>query len=329
VPANYGMKLPGRGRRFAPGPTHPDGARESLPSAPRPCSLCLSLDSVHPFLRPQVTDTPESDARKLFSAHGQAFQYAVLRYGEGLSNSGDSQWVFEAAEFPVAIGESVIHIDFILTAKHHNIYLVGECKRADPAKARWFFVKAPYTRRNPHDGELYFEQVFLKDGFPLAHVVEKSASMPATHLGIELKTDAKGDGISSRSGIGEATTQVLRGANGLAEFLFHIGPAKVDSALFVPAIFTTAELWVAEGDLALADPRTGALPPDWGPLKKADWLWYTYNQSPHLRHKIPTAASKLSPTISRALKAEYSRTIAVVGPDGLDRFLRSGLIDWL
>jgi len=99
------------------------------------------------------------------------------------------------------------------------------------------------------------------------------------------------------------------------------------SAVFVPVIFTTARLWVAKGDLSAAHLSTGQLPDDWGEMMSVPWLWYTYNQSPALRHRLPSSTSDDS--FSGALHAEYARTIAVVGPDGVDAFLRADLVSWL
>ena len=52
---------------------------------------------------------------KVLSAHGHAFHYAVMRRAEELS--AKSGWTLDATEFPVATGNSVTHIDFILRAQ--------------------------------------------------------------------------------------------------------------------------------------------------------------------------------------------------------------------
>ncbi len=98
--------------------------------------------------------------------------------------------------------------------------------------------------------------------------------------------------------------------------------------VFVPAVFTTAQLSVANGDLSVTDLGTGLLPEEWGTLSSVPWLWYTHNQSPGLRHRL-ASASQGPVSISDALLAEYARTIAIVGPDGIDAFLTADLISWL
>lgn len=55
------------------------------------------------------------------------------------------------SEFPVE-SEKGTRVDFVLERKASNSYkrlfLVAECKRANPATANWCFVKSPYPHRN-------------------------------------------------------------------------------------------------------------------------------------------------------------------------------------
>jgi hypothetical protein len=279
-----------------------------------------------------MTDPTLSDVRKVLGAHGYGFQYAVLRRAEELSAQQLSSWVFEAAEFPVGTADSPTHIDFILRNAHSTVYLVVECKRADPARANWCFLRAPYTRRNSSEGELVFQEVVYEaETLVASQPRTKHASLESTHLGFELRTGAKGEGTGEGKAIKDATAQVLRGANGLLDHLFpqqraYRGDRR--NVLFVPAIFTTAQLWVAKGDLSVANLTTGLLPEGWGALSSVPWLWYTHNQSPALRHRLPSS-SQTQVFLSDALHAEYSRTIAIVGSDGIDAFLRADLISWL
>jgi hypothetical protein len=279
-----------------------------------------------------MTEPTISDVRKVLGGQGYGFQYAVLRRAEELAAERRSSWVFEAAEFPVGTTDSPTHIDFILRNAHSTVYLVVECKRADPAHANWCFLKAPYTRRNSFDDELVFQEVvYQAETLVAAQPRTRHASIESTHLGVELRTGAKGEGSGGRSAINDATAQVLRGSNGLLDHLFpeqraYRGDKR--SVVFVPVIFTTARLWVAKGDLSAANLTTGRLPEDWGELSSVPWLWYTHNQSPALRHGLPSA-SQAPASLSKTLHAEYSRTIAIVGSDGIDSFLGFDLITWL
>ena len=281
-----------------------------------------------------MSEPTEADVRKVLSAHGYAFQYAVLRRAEELASQALSMWIFEAAEFPVDGLQNTTHVDFILRAARRSVYLVAECKRADPAWANWCFVKAPYTRRNAYEAELVFQEVTYRPANLVAsrhHT--KSATLASCHLGFELRTSSQEEGTSGGgSAIRDATSQVLRGVNGLVDQLFP-GPATrvqtEGTTFFLPVIFTTAALWVAEGDLSAADLATGRLPEGWGALKNVPWLWFSHNQSPALRHQLPSPVAPGHLELPQALHAEYTRSIAVVGRDGIDTFLRADLPSWL
>jgi hypothetical protein len=284
-----------------------------------------------------------SDVRKVLNTHGHAFQYAVLRRAEELAREERSRWIFEAAEFPVGDASAPIHADFVLSAApylfggpggtDHRAYLVAECKRADPARARWCFVAAPYTHRDPSEREIYFQQ--MRSGFGSRtepDVLRKLASIPTAHLGFELKTAVKGDGSGGGGALREATTQVLRSMNGLIDQRFGKPSPSTERptiATFLPVVFTTANLLVAKGSLADADLVTGELPNEWGEVREVDWLWYTYNQSPALRHHVGDGAASSSDSISHAIVRDYSRTLAVVSPAGIDKFLAFDFFSWL
>lgn len=279
-----------------------------------------------------MTEPTLNDVRKVVGKHGYGFQYAVLKRAEELSAQRLSSWVFEVAEFPVGTADNPTHIDFILRNAPATVYLVVECKRADPARANWCFVKAPYTRRNAREGELVFQEVqHQAETLVAARPRTAYASLESTHLGFEIRAGTKGDVTATGPAIKEATAQVLRGANGLLDHLFpdqRTYRGDKSSVVFVPVIFTTAKLWVAKGDLSAADLTSGSLPEEWGAPTSVPWLWYTHNQSPALRHRLPSPAPSAVP-LAQALHAEYSRTIAVVGPEGVDAFLCADLVSWL
>jgi hypothetical protein len=258
---------------------------------------------------------------KVLSRHGHGFQYAVLRRAEELSRQRRSLWVFEGSEFPVTVRGASIHVDFVLRSRRTNTYLVAECKRADPAKAIWCFVRAPYTRRDSYDFEMVFDAVSYTPPDSCVSIHQWINERPGSyHLGVELKTDAPGDGISSRPAVNDAATQVLRGVSGLINHLCK-SPASVFTEAsvtrFLPVIFTTAELWTTETDLGAAELTSGKV--TIGDATKVNWLWFTHNRSPELRQDIES--DKRPREIAEALRADYARTIAIVGPDGIDEFL--------
>jgi hypothetical protein len=144
-------------------------------------------------------------------------------------------------------------------------------------------------------------------------------------LGFELRASSKGEGHGGRA-LNDATTQVLRGLNGLID---QVRPSVVPDdreAIFLPVIFTTAALWVSDGDLGAANLKTGHLPNGWATVKKVPWLWYSYNQSPTLRHQY-SSVSKIF-DFRRVLYAEYTRSVAIVGCEGIETFLQRNF-DWL
>ena len=104
-----------------------------------------------------MTDMDENERlaaglRKALNTHGYSYQYAVLEEGRRLNAARKSPWIFEVAEFPVNASGRDTQVDFILRHCDKPIYLIAECKRANPALADWCFAKAPYVGHNwTHD----------------------------------------------------------------------------------------------------------------------------------------------------------------------------------
>ena len=100
---------------------------------------------------------------------------------------------------------------------------------------------------------------------------------------------------------------------------------------FIPAIFTTARLWATDIDIA-SDPIKGEVDFDSSDVTPRPWLWFQYHVSPGLQHTVDRQVPKDSPFgrvgLGNLLELEYARTIAVVGADGIDAFLTSGLWTW-
>jgi hypothetical protein len=141
------------------------------------------------------SDQIASSLLKLLNSHGHSFQYAVIRRLDQLYSEGKSRWFIDGVEFPVNVGDQTTHIDFILKSKTGRTYIVAECKRADPAKARWCFVQAPYTLRNPRPTEVLFEQFSCNElGLVTRKAVRAYANEDGYHLGIELRSGKQGDG---------------------------------------------------------------------------------------------------------------------------------------
>lgn len=268
--------------------------------------------------------------RKVLNSHGYPFQYAVIRRAQDLWSSQAGCWLLEASEFPVVAGGTTTHIDFVLASRSMSTFLVAECKRADPAKARWCFAHAPYTRRGAVAEELLFDQFQCSPANLVSHQL-CLAFRPTYHLGLELRTGATGDGIGqTQSAINQAVTQVIRATSGLINhrFEFNRRSCSEESVIrFVPVVFTTAKLFVTQADLGSADLATGDLDADAVSVEEVPWLWFSHNRSPSLCHDHAPESSETD--LARAMRREFVRTVAIVGPDGLDAFLQTDLEELL
>ena len=241
-----------------------------------------------------------------------------------LKERGESPWSFEAAELPVQVGRQDTRIDFVL--RTNDAVLVAECKRANPALARWCFARAPYIARRARAADVRLEQFFREEstGRLLTRPTELTGVNDQYHIGVEMRTAAKGDAdFRGRGAIEEAATQVVRGANGLINFVGS-SPGVMDKSAMcvVPAVFTTAELLCSDANLALSELATGETPR--AALQRRPWIWFQQNISAALEHSLPKlyGPERLT-SIAQMLRFRHARSIAVVTPDGIAEFLRS------
>lgn len=101
------------------------------------------------------------DYRKVLNRHGYAFQYSVIRFAEDLYRQNQSEWINEAAEFPVSVRNMQTRIDFILRKSKPPVYLVAECKRVNPAFSNWCFADSPYARSNSGSNRVVFQYAWV------------------------------------------------------------------------------------------------------------------------------------------------------------------------
>lgn len=294
-----------------------------------------------PSLPPDIT----SLFTKALNEHGYAYQNAVLKKAVEMSQHPKAQWSFEVAEYPVGEGKENTKIDFILcqrirgtTEQIISNYLIAECKRANPAYGIWCFTNIPY---------ITWRDDYRKDNITFEHIIFSDKSKPASgmraysnnlgkgnyHLGIEIKTSKRGDSEGHKgAAIENASTQVLKGVNGLVNdiFLKNENTKLSGFSYFIPAIFTTADLYVADGDISTADLISGEVSENWtSKMKKVNWLWYTYSQSPFLRHKLEEEEPKTDRLdLSRKLIRNYLRSIAIVNSNGIEDFLTSDFLQY-
>jgi hypothetical protein len=253
--------------------------------------------------------------------HGFPFQNAVLRRAKELFKEGHSTWAFEAAEFPVEVAGAGTRIDFVLSSE--NVWLLAECKRADPSLCDWVFLRAPLVRRNHHE-RFVVDRVNIREhlGFSTGPISLLSLhSRPFAHRGFEVKTSDKGEGAAGRSAIEEATSQLFRGVNGMINCL-QSKPAMVgdgNDCLLLPVLFTTAKLYVSDLDMSQTDLLSGKLNAELLKPQEVPYVYYQYHLSPGIKHPFPTSPS--AERLASILATEFIRTAVVVSASGIDAFL--------
>lgn len=259
--------------------------------------------------------------RKVLERHGHCFQYGVLRHADTLYKNRRSKWILWTTEFPVEVKGNTYHIDFVMQKQASNLYMVAECKRANPAISNWCFVKTPYVRSD------YFEEVLVerlqidKERGVLSGISKLGYHQDVYNIGVELKSNKKGDSEDGRGAIEKALTQVCRGLNGIVEY-FAAHPQilkKEGGALIIPAIFTTARIWTSEVDIGNTNYKDGQLNLVTIDVVEKSWIWLRYHLSPRLKHSISSKNVPLD--IAASLDLEYARTIAIVSATGIEKFL--------
>jgi hypothetical protein len=277
----------------------------------------------------EATAEFEAVYRQELNRHGYAFQNSVIRAAQELFATGKSPWLFKAAEFPVSVRGRVTHIDFILEHRDKQLFLIGECKRANPALSNWCFARSAFTRHNPHDTKLIIQNTWQSetDSSRVLTGIGSENSEQIYHLGIEIKSNKKGDAEGQKKGeaLNKAAEQACLGVNGIIEFFashptFLTGRGKVH---LLPAIFTTAQLFTSNVDLGSANIKTGDLEKGSVELQDLAWIWLQYNLSPTLTHSQPVRPAARN--IESVLEQEFCRSIAIVGPEGIESFFTR---DW-
>jgi hypothetical protein len=280
-----------------------------------------------------ASDEIRASFANALNRHGYGFQYAVLKKCRDVAvdlekNWSPSTWQALVSEFPVEVQSAGTKIDFILrritrlSAPGLPVYLLAECKRANPALSNWCFARAPYVH---HAWPLNYEPLIVErfnasgtDSF----AVEVYHSVPSGYqLGLEVRHASKGDNRGeSGEAIEKAASQVLRGLNGFVEML-NRNTQLLDEhphAYLVPVIFTTANLFGSDVDLSDADLETGISDVKKESLKPLGWLCYQYHTSPGIKHS--RSLLKKPSVLGNLMQTEYIRTVPIVTPGGIEPF---------
>lgn len=280
---------------------------------------------------PVSKELADSFAKEL-SRHGYGFQFSVIRKAHELVNKGRSVWRFVASEFPVEVQGAGTRIDFILHRSRtmggfdtSPIFLLAECKKANPKMSNWCFIRTRYTHNNVWGDTQYFiVECLEKDGNDGLRVYAKQSfsTDKAYHLAVEVRSNMKGEpsGETGRA-IENAATQVSRHLNGYIKAV-AANPQFLEGqklVFFMPVIFTTARLFVTKVDISVTDQMTGKIELTKDQVEAVPWLYYQYSLSPGLKHSIERKDQPK--TVSDLLESEYIRTIAVVSAEGVEDFL--------
>lgn len=279
----------------------------------------------------QVSEQFTQSFAKVLNRHGYGFQFSILKKADELIKQRRSAWQLEACEFPVDVQGAGTRIDFVLqrAARFYHptpLYLLAECKRANPALSNWCFVRAPYTHSNSWGNEtdrVIMECVLREeDGAVNTFAREIFSSEKVYHIGFEVRSNIKGDNVGETGqAIENAATQISRGLNGFIETIVKNEQLlkNVKQVDFLPVIFTTAQLYVSDVDISHADLETGNITLADGDVKSVSWLFYQYSLSPGLKHSVaPKMKGNSIPTL---LQWEFIRSIPIVSWRGVEDFL--------
>jgi hypothetical protein len=262
----------------------------------------------------------------LLNEHGYPFHYAVMRTAEKCVERPRSQrspWVLEVTEMPVAVGGKDSRIDFVLKHRSKPHYLLAECKRVNPAYSSWCFFRSPYHNRN-RDFETVTAEVWdSTEGVPRSGGAHIKPLADAYHVALPLKSrKKKGDANGQQAdAIEVAATQLARHLNGFSAQLSKtpsvLGYDK--QVILFPVLFTTADLFVTDTDLAAAPVRTGHVDASQLSVTSVQWLAYQYHVSVSARGTMPSRRTPMS--LGELLDQEFVRTIFIVNAAGIESFL--------
>ena len=241
------------------------------------------------------------------------------------------------------------HIDFILTlgfnewGSHERhpvipVYLVAECKRANPALNRWCFARAPYISRVDYSSRAFIvERIQTTVRAPMDLTEDQLQfrsggsvlGQPAEfyQIGLVVKPEGQEPGDPSarhgRDVIEKAAAQACQGVNGMVEHLSknkNLADAHTKGAILIPVVFTTARLFTTNVDIGSADILNGNVTIDETSLEEKSWICLQYPVSVGLKHALDSP--RISSALSDVLNGEYIRSIPIVNAAGIDKFLQ-------
>lgn len=271
--------------------------------------------------------------------HGYGFQEAIKQvtiHRRTDFSEVNWGWKYFGSEIPVPINDdkSHTHVDLILRAwtkrriRHTGYFLVGECKRVNPSKAFWCFVKRQNTWPEQADDTVQFDCLEASGSSFTATSRSAYVRDAVYDLGIEVKTDLKGDPCTSpdRSPIQAAIGQVLRGVAGFIDTLsssiayndvLGIGEPEI----LIPVVFTTADLFASSLDLGKSEIGDGKLLKAENGLTRVPWIWFNHHRTPNLRPKTRFGyGDEKEKHVSKRYR-DTVRSVVIVNGHSLEQFL--------
>ena len=271
------------------------------------------------------TDLVSKGFQEYINSHGFGFQHAVMAKALEVY-SLKSPWRYPVPEFPVKIQDANTRIDVIFQHAMQPWFIVAECKRVNPSLGNWCFMGSSIYRDYEASHGLILERQVFSEPSNYSEVFHPTSIAKVYFVAGEVKTNVKGDPCTSgRGAIEDAATQVLRSVNGLIEYLRSCPKVRntMKHAVFVPVIFTTANLYVTDVDLQSADLLSGNIDVAKS-LTKTDCVVYQYPQSPTFKHSLSVLPQlkKEDNVLIDSLYSEYVRSIMVVSASGISDFLQ-------
>lgn len=271
---------------------------------------------------------PSSSIRAALNIHGFAFNYAVIDSIAALAKKGII-WQFVGTEVPLTLNGEEIHADLVYFNPSRNIYIVGECKRPDPALAHWCFARSVYAFGHGDNLRPTVDQLYRETNAAHVHLRPRVVRLghQGYQVGIAMKTHQKGEGCySDRKAIQDSVTQVMRAANGfiaLSALNFRLAspPPDREPVTFVPVVFTTAKLSVSDYDLGTSDLAAGTVPVT-ATFAPAEWLWYHHPLNLSMQANVHGryTAEHWADWSDYFLKTSV-RSAAIVNAAGIEQFL--------
>ena len=259
---------------------------------------------------------------RALNIHGAIFE----RWTEHVFRNAAKPWTIVATQYPVEfpppIGpsrgrESVLDVWGEYRLGERWLSMLVECKKNDPRFVDWVFFPAGEPEANqismsgiqvrqhyfnpeepdePRDHVEVVRMVDVEDKErPLAAITNEARETRGKY-----EDNKRGDFTrTSTKAIHEAAHQVALATQAITSEQVSMTQTRLDEGqwpksswrrrLILPAIVTTAHLYVAELDPAKINQESGTIEPDNVTLHRADWLWYLYPLPRHLQFSTTQA----------------------------------------